>query len=166
MSIVYNWWYWNNLLMSASVVYNIQVLGHFDEECVNSIQFGAIGTFYSIRTILVKNCTRRIRTIQKDFLNFQVWYFNQNCSNTPKCPDTPQWYTSQLYLTNNLMNQADWLNDFCTLIVIKIIFGLTTNLLCIFDIYWMSTTVVLVKNDALLLVPTGNVLGLSFPKCF
>ena len=47
-----------------------------------------------------------------------------------------------------------------------ITFGLTTNLLCIFDICWMSTTVVLVKNDALLLEPTGKVLVLDFLKCF
>ena len=47
-----------------------------------------------------------------------------------------------------------------------IIFGLTTNLLCIFDICWVPTAVVLVKNDVLLLVPTGEVLELGFPKCF
>ena len=46
-----------------------------------------------------------------------------------------------------------------------VIFGLTTNLLCFFDISWMPAAVVLIKN-ALLLVPTGNVLGLGFPKCF
>ena len=38
----------------------------------------------------------------------------------------------------------------------SIIFRLTTNLLCIFDICWVSTAVVLVKNDVLLLVPTGK----------
>ena len=47
-----------------------------------------------------------------------------------------------------------------------IIFGLTTNLLCIFDICWVPTAVVLAKNDVLLLVPTGEVLELGFPKCF
>ena len=47
-----------------------------------------------------------------------------------------------------------------------IIFGLTTNLLCIIDICWVSTAVVLVKNDVLLLVPTGNVLAFGFPKYF
>ena len=47
-----------------------------------------------------------------------------------------------------------------------IIFGLTTSLLCIFDICWVSTGVVLVKNDVLLLVPIGKVLELGFPKCF
>ena len=46
-----------------------------------------------------------------------------------------------------------------------IIFGLTTNLLSIFDICWMFTVVVLVKN-VLHLVPTGKVLELGCPKCF
>ena len=47
-----------------------------------------------------------------------------------------------------------------------IIFGLTINLLCIFDIYWVSTAVVLVKN-VLLLVPTEKqVLEIVFSKCF
>ena len=56
------------------------------------------------------------------------------------------------------MNWADWLNDFCT--------GLTTSLLCIFDICWVSTAVVLVKNDVLFVVPTGKVLELGFPECY
>ena len=60
-------------------------------------------------------------------------------------------------LTNYLMNQPDWLNNFCI--------GLITNLLCIFDICWVSAAVVLVKN-VLFLVPTGKVLELGFPKCF
>ena len=46
------------------------------------------------------------------------------------------------------------------------IFGLTTNLLCIFDNCWVSTAVVLVKNDVLLLVPTGKVLELVFFQMF
>ena len=61
-------------------------------------------------------------------------------------------------LTNNLMNWADWLNDFC--------FGLTTSLLYIFDICWVTTTIVLVKNDMLSVVPTGKVLELGFPEFF
>ena len=47
-----------------------------------------------------------------------------------------------------------------------IIFGLTTSLFCIFDIVCVSTAVVLVKNDVLLLVPIGKVLKLGFSKCF
>ena len=47
-----------------------------------------------------------------------------------------------------------------------IIYGLTTSLISIFDIYWVSTAVVLVKNDVLLLVPIGKVLELGFSKCF
>ena len=44
----------------------------------------------------------------------------------------------------------------------SIIFGVTTNLFCIFDICWVSTA----KNDVLLLLPTGKVLELGFSKCF
>ena len=47
-----------------------------------------------------------------------------------------------------------------------IIFGLTTNLLCIFDICWVPTAVVIAKNDVLLLVPTRKVFEHGFPKCF
>ena len=48
----------------------------------------------------------------------------------------------------------------------SMIFSLTTNLFCIFHICWVPTAVLLVKNDVLLLVPTGNVLELPFSKCF
>ena len=71
-----------------------------------------------------------------------------------------------MHLTYDLMNQANWLNDFCMLIVIQLILSLTTNLFCIFEICWVPTAVLLVKNDVLLLVPTGNVLELPFSKCF
>ena len=57
----------------------------------------------------------------------------------------------ELFLNGN----SDW-----------IIFGVTVSLLFIFDIYWVSTTVVLVKNGVLLLVLTEKILELSFPKCF
>ena len=60
-------------------------------------------------------------------------------------------------LINDLMNRTDWLNDFCN--------GLTTSLLCIFDICWVFTAVVLVGN-VLFVVPTGKVLELGFPECF
>ena len=87
---------WNVLLMTTLVVHNIEVLGHFDDECVSSIQWakgggGGIGIFWSIRTILVKNYTWRINIIQKSFLNFHAWFYNQNCN-------TPQLYTIQLIL--------------------------------------------------------------------
>ena len=45
-----------------------------------------------------------------------------------------------------------------------IIFGLTANLLCI--LCWVSTAVVLLKNDVLLLRPTGKALELRFAKSF
>ena len=61
-------------------------------------------------------------------------------------------------LTNGLMNRTDWLNDFWT--------SLTTSLLCIFDICWVSTAIVLVENDVLFIVPTGKALELGFPECF
>ena len=44
-----------------------------------------------------------------------------------------------------------------------IIFGLTTNIFGIFDMCWMSTAVLLIKN-VLLLVPTGKILELDFPQ--
>ena len=47
-----------------------------------------------------------------------------------------------------------------------IIFGLTTNLHCIFDICWMPTAVALVKNNILLVVSAGKVLELISPKAF
>ena len=47
-----------------------------------------------------------------------------------------------------------------------IIFCLTTNMLCIFDICWVSTAPVLINNDVLLVVSTGKVLKLGFSKCF
>ena len=47
-----------------------------------------------------------------------------------------------------------------------IVHGLTSTLLCIFDIYWVSTTVALVKNDVLLLVLTEKNLELDLVKCF
>ena len=47
-----------------------------------------------------------------------------------------------------------------------IIFGLTTNLLCIFDIWWVFTAVVLVKNDVLILMPKGKVLEFLFSIFF
>ena len=43
---------------------------------------------------------------------------------------------NQVYPTNDLMNWADWLNDFCVPIVI-VIFGLTSSLLCNFEIYFV-----------------------------
>ena len=46
------------------------------------------------------------------------------------------------------------------------IFDLMANLLCIFDIFWVFTAVVLFKKDVLLLVPTEKVLELGFPKSF
>ena len=48
----------------------------------------------------------------------------------------------------------------------RIIFVLTTSLLCIFNICWVSTAVVLVKDDVLFLVSTEKVFELAFPKCF
>ena len=47
-----------------------------------------------------------------------------------------------------------------------IISDLIANLLCIFDIFWVFTAVSLVKNDVLLLVPTGKGSELGLPKSF
>ena len=48
----------------------------------------------------------------------------------------------------------------------SIFFGLTRNLLCTFNICWVSTAVVIVKNDVMLLVFTRKVLELGFFTCF
>ena len=45
-----------------------------------------------------------------------------------------------------------------------IIFDLTTSLFCILDICWVSTIVVLVKNDVFLPVPIGKILRTWFSK--
>ena len=45
-------------------------------------------------------------------------------------------------------------------------FGLTVNLICVFEICWVSTADVVVKNDVLLLVLKRKVLQLQFLKCF
>ena len=46
-----------------------------------------------------------------------------------------------------------------------IVYGLTTSLVCILGICWVSTAIVLAEN-VLLLVLTENVLELGFPKYF
>ena len=35
--------------------------------------------------------------IQKRFLNLHTSFFNEKCPNTPKCPITPQFYTTYAY---------------------------------------------------------------------
>ena len=41
----------------ALVVYNMEVLNYFVEECVGSMKLGGIGTFWNIRTFWLKNHT-------------------------------------------------------------------------------------------------------------
>ena len=43
------------------------VLKHFVKECVVSIELRGIKTFWSIKTLWLKNCAWRISTIQKSF---------------------------------------------------------------------------------------------------
>ena len=74
---------------------------------------------------------------------------------TLKSTVSHKWFDESSWLTELFLNADSY----------WIIFGLTTNLLSIFEIYLMSTAVVLVKN-VLLLVPTGKVLELGSPKCF
>ena len=70
------------------------------------------------------------------------------------------------WVSHKWFDESSWLTElFLNADSYWIIFGLTTNLLSIFEIYLMSTAVVLVKN-VLLLVPTGKVLELGSPKCF
>ena len=53
-------------------------------------------------------------------------------------------------------SQIDW-----------VIFALVWNcVLCILDIRWVFTAVVLVKSDVLFLVPTGKILEIGFLECF
>ena len=52
-----------------------------------------------------------------------------------------------------------------------ITFGLATYLLCILHLWHLNdggpdTAVTLIKNDVLVLVPTGKVVKLGFPRCF
>ena len=51
----------------ASLVYDMEVLKHFVEECAGSIQLGDIGAFGSTRTFCMKN-----QYDSKIFLNFHV----------------------------------------------------------------------------------------------
>ena len=46
--------YWR-VKKCASLVYDMEVLKHFVEECAGSIQLGDIGTFGSTRTFCMKN---------------------------------------------------------------------------------------------------------------
>ena len=75
---------------------------------------------------------------------------------TLKSGASHKWFDESSRLTGWFLHgDSDW-----------IIFCLTTSLLCISENCWMSTAVVLVKNDILLIVPTGMVLGLDFLKWF
>ena len=66
-----------------------------------------------------------------------------------------KWFVESSRLIKWLLHaDSDWIT-----------FGLTTSQLCTFNICWMSTTVVLIKN-VLHLVLTGKVLELDFTKCF
>ena len=76
------------------------------------------------------------------------------------------------YGTVKLGASHKWLNESSRLIewflhndCDRVIFGLTTSPLCIFDIYCMSNAVVLMKN-VLLLVLTGKFLELGSPNVF
>ena len=67
-----------------------------------------------------------------------------------------KWFDESSRLTELFLHpDSDW-----------IFFGSTTNLLCIFVIYWVFTAVVLFKNDVFLLVPSVKVLELGLPKFF
>ena len=66
--------------------------------------------------------------------------------------------------SSRLLNQAEWFLYFES---DWIMFDVTTSLLCIFDITGCPLhAVAIVKNVLFLLVHTGKVLELGFPKCF
>ena len=80
---------------NTRIIYITHVLTHvIFYNSYSSIQLGSIGTFWSIRTFLIKKSYMKI---QKSFLNYtnsSCTNFNQKCPNTPKWPDTPQFYTT------------------------------------------------------------------------
>ena len=69
-----------------------------------------------------------------------------------KCISQMIWQSSRL-IERFLHADSNW-----------IIFGLATNLLCVLDTCRVSTAVLLIKNDILLLVPTWKVLELKCGK--
>ena len=75
---------------------------------------------------------------------------------TIKSVESNKWFDESSRLIEWFLHcDSDWMT-----------LGLTTSLLCIFSICWVSTAVILVKNDVLLLMPRGTVLELGFPNFF
>ena len=70
-----------------------------------------------------------------------------------------------MHLTNELMNQADWLNYFCTVIVIECSVWPPAYCVSLTFALCLLHAVLIIKN-VLFLVPTGKVLELGFSKCF
>ena len=83
-------------IVPVKVVYKRRVLKHFAEEKVGSIQLASIRTFWNIKTLLFKICMWIISIIQRIFLNFHVWFFNEKFRNTLKCSNTPKLYTAYM----------------------------------------------------------------------
>ena len=80
----------------VKVVYKRRVLKHFAEEKVGSVELASIRTFWNIKTLLFKICMWIISIIQRIFLNFHVWFFNEKFCNTLKCSNTPKLYTTYM----------------------------------------------------------------------
>ena len=80
----------------VKVVYKTTVLKHFAEEKVGSVQLASIRIFWNIKTFLFKICMWIISIIQRIFLNFHVWFFNEKFRNTLKCSNTPKLYTAYM----------------------------------------------------------------------
>ena len=85
----------------------------------------------------------------------QKWVRTFRSYETPKSDASHKWFDELSGVIKWFLHgDSDW-----------IIFGLTTSLLCIFEICKVSTAVVLV-NNVLLIVPIGKVLEIGFPKRF
>ena len=80
------------------------ILKHIAEECVGSIKLGSIGTFWSIKTFLIKKSYMKIQKSFLNYINSLCTIFDQKCLNTPKCPDTPQFYTTDAVPTSMSIN--------------------------------------------------------------
>ena len=118
------------------------------------------------------------RTLKSAIISRKNWWKYINLGKLNVNLIIIEWLCSKMGKTMRLINQVHLTNDLVNWELSRliewflyadsdwIIFGLTTNLLFIFDICWVSAAVILGKNDVLVLVPTAEVLELVFPKSF
>ena len=63
----------------------------------------SITTFWSIRRYLVKKSYIKIQKSLLNYTNSLCTIFNQIYSNTPKCLDTPKFYTTNAHFRKNVL---------------------------------------------------------------